>query len=139
MHPSLPSVSKDEGLRDVGHSMTIGNLILGVNSIPVSYLIHHDSLIQNATAIYYKMRQVFYYKMWQFYCKMWQLLQIATILLQNATVITNPCSVAFLMAPGIKGLKPYNNVIGYFFVKKNCYKKKYKIYAKKKKQKNDSY
>ena len=57
--------------------MSIGNLILGVNSFTFSYLIHYDSLLQNATAIllqnvtgvYYEMRQVFYYKMWQFYYK----------------------------------------------------------------------
>ena len=54
---------------------------MGVNSVTVSYLIHYDSLLQNATEIYYKMLQVFYYKMRQ-------LLQITTVLLQNATVIT---------------------------------------------------
>ena len=46
-------------------------------------------LSQNATEVYYKMRQVFYYKMQQFYYKMRQLLQIATVLLQNAAFITN--------------------------------------------------
>ena len=53
--------------------MSIGNLILGVNSVTVSYLIHYDSLLQNATTIllqnatevYYKMSQIFYYKMRQ--------------------------------------------------------------------------
>ena len=46
---------------------------MGVNSVTVSYLIHYDSLLQNATAILlqnatevcYKMRQVFYCKMRQ--------------------------------------------------------------------------
>ena len=38
-------------------------------------------LLQNATNVYYKMRQLFYYKMRQ-------LLQIVTILLQSGTVIT---------------------------------------------------
>ena len=64
--------------------MSIGNLILSVNSVAVSYLIRYDSLLQNATAnllqnatkVYYKMRQAFYYKMQQF-------------IIQNATVITN--------------------------------------------------
>ena len=50
--------------------MSIRNLILGVNSVTVSYLIYYDSLLQNtiaillqnATEVYYKMRQVFYYK-----------------------------------------------------------------------------
>ena len=51
-------------------------------------------LLQNATEVYYKMRQVFYYKMRQFYYKMRQLLQIATTLLQNATVITK-CDVYY--------------------------------------------
>ena len=76
--------------------MIIRNLILGVNSVTVSYLIDYESLLQNAAAIllqnatnvYCKMRQVFYYKMRQFYYKLRQLLQIATILLQNAIVIT---------------------------------------------------
>ena len=88
-----PPLSKDEGLTDIGHSMSIGNLILGVNSVTVSYLIHYDSLLQNATDIITKcdsycitkcdkMCQVFYYKMRQ-------LLQIATILLQSATFIIN--------------------------------------------------
>ena len=52
--------------------MSIGNLILRVNSATVSYLIHYDSLLQNATI----------------------LLQNATILLQNATVITK-CDVFY--------------------------------------------
>ena len=56
--------------------MSKGNLILSVNSVTNSYLIYYDSLLQNATELYYKMRQVF-------------LLQNATTLLQNATVITN--------------------------------------------------
>ena len=76
--------------------MSIGNLILGVNSFTFSYLIHYDSLLQNATAIllqnvtevYYKMRQIFYYKMRQLYYKMQQLLQVVITLLQHATVIT---------------------------------------------------
>ena len=38
--PSSPSLSKDRG-----------NLILGVNSVTVSYLMHYDSLLQNATDI----------------------------------------------------------------------------------------
>ena len=49
-------------------------------------------LLQNATKVYDKIRQVFYYKMRHFYYKMRQLLQIATIfykmgrLLQIATI-----------------------------------------------------
>ena len=81
-----PPLSKDKGLRDTGHSMSIGNLVLGVNSVTVLCLIHYDSLLQNVTKVYYKMRQVFitkcgsYYKMRQFYYKMRQFLQIATFI-----------------------------------------------------------
>ena len=78
--PPSPSLSKDEGIKNIGHSTSIRNLIFGVNSVTVSYLIRYDSLLQNATAIllqnatevYYKMRQIFYYKMRR-------LLQIATV------------------------------------------------------------
>ena len=38
--PSLPSA-----LRDIGHSMSIGNLILDAKSVTVSYLIHYDGLL----------------------------------------------------------------------------------------------
>ena len=56
--------------------MIIGNIMLGVNSVTVSYLIHYDSLLQNATAILLQNASAF-------------LLQKATVLLQNATVITS--------------------------------------------------
>ena len=70
--------------------------------ITVSYLILYGSLLQNAidiatkcdsnfisnaTKVYYKIRQVFYYKMRQ-------LLQNASILLQSVTVITK-CDVDY--------------------------------------------
>ena len=92
----FPPLSKDEKLKDIGHSMRMGNLILGVNSVTVSYLIRYDSLLQNVTAlllknareVYYKMRSVFYYKMRQFYYKMRPLLRNVITLLQNATVIS---------------------------------------------------
>ena len=77
-----------EGVQDIGHSMSIGNLILGVNSVTVSHLIHYDSLLQNAIEVCYKMCQAFYHKMRQFYCK----IRLVTIPLQNATVITK-CDV----------------------------------------------
>ena len=96
--PSLsPLLSKDEGLRDTGHIMSNGNLILGVNSVTVSYLIHDDGLLQNAADMITKCdshfitksdrvslqnASGFYCKMGQFCYKMWQLLQIAIILLQ---------------------------------------------------------
>ena len=53
--------------------MSIGNLIVVVNSAMVSCLIRCYSLLQNASGFQHKMR--------------W-LLQIVTILLQNVTVIT---------------------------------------------------
>ena len=73
--PPSPPLSKDNVLKDIGHIMSIENLILGVNSVTVSYLIHYDSLsqnptailLQNATEVYYKTSQDFYYKMRQFY------------------------------------------------------------------------
>ena len=91
----FPPLSKDEKLKDIGHSMSMGNLILGANRVTVSYLIRYDSSLQNATVIllknarevYYKMRNVFYYKMRQ-------LLRNVIILLQNATVISK-CDVYY--------------------------------------------
>ena len=64
--------------------MSIGNLILGVNRVTVSYLIRYDSLLQNATDIITKWDSYFitrcdsYYKLRRFYYKMRRLLQIAT-------------------------------------------------------------
>ena len=99
--PLPPLLSKDEALKNIGHSMSIRNLIFCVNSVTVSYLIRYDSLLQIATNVitkcnkyYYKMRQLFYYKMRQkfirkcdsfitkcdSYCKMRRLLQIATVI-----------------------------------------------------------
>ena len=102
--PPSPLLSKDEGLRDIGHNISIRNLILVASSVTVSYLIHHDSLLQNATDIitksdsylitkcgrsYYKMRQDFYYKLRRFHYKMRQLLQ-------NARFIIN-CSSTYIL------------------------------------------
>ena len=39
-----------------------------------------ESLLQNTTKVYYKMRQVFYCKMQEFHWKMWQLLKNATFI-----------------------------------------------------------
>ena len=106
-------LSKDEGLKDIRHSMTIGNLFLRASSVTVSYLIRYDSFLQNkmlqilsqnATAILLqqyitKCVRFFvtkcdsfitkcdsYYKLQQLYCKMRQLLQ-------NAMFITNCDSI----------------------------------------------
>ena len=88
--PPSTALSKDEELRDIGQSMSIRNLLLGVSSVTVSYLIHYDSLLQNATDIITKCDSYFITK-----CDRSLLqnasgfsLQIATISLQNATVIT---------------------------------------------------
>ena len=82
--PSLfPQLSKDEGLRDTGHIMSNGNLILGVNSVAVSYLIHYDGLLQNAADMITKCDSYFITKCVRF------LLQNGTVLLQNVTVTTN--------------------------------------------------
>ena len=79
--PPSPPLSKDEGLKNIGHSMSIRNLIFGVNSVTVSYLIRYDSLLQNATDVITKCDSYFITK-----CDR-SLLQNATVLLQNATVI----------------------------------------------------
>ena len=68
--PPSPPLSKDEALKNIGHSMSTRNLIFGVNSVTISYLIRYDSLLQSVTEVYYKMRQVFYYKIQRFYHKM---------------------------------------------------------------------
>ena len=54
--PTYSPLSKDEGLKDIGHKISIGNLILVINSVMVSYLICYNSLLQNAADVYYKMR-----------------------------------------------------------------------------------
>ena len=91
-----PSLVEVEGLRNIGHSMSIGNLIWGVNSVTVSYLIHYDSLLQNATVFITECGRYFITK-----CDKSLLqnvsgfvLQNVIILLQNATVITK-CDVYY--------------------------------------------
>ena len=93
--PSFP-LSKDEELKDIGHIISIGNLILGVNSVTFLYLIDYDSLLQNVTYIITKCGSYFITK-----CDISLLqnvsgflLQDTTILLQNATVITQ-CDVSY--------------------------------------------
>ena len=71
-----PSLSKDKALKNIGHSMSIRNLIFGFNSVTVSYLIRYDSLLQNTTDVITKCDSCFiakcdsYNKMRQFYYKM---------------------------------------------------------------------
>ena len=71
--------------------MIIRNLILGVNSVTVSYLIHYDSLLQNAIDIITKCDRYFITKCDKGLLQNASgfLLQNAIVLLQNGTVITN--------------------------------------------------
>ena len=78
-----------ERLKNIGHSMSINNLILGVNSVTVSYLIQYDSLLQNSTDIVTKCNSYFITKCYR------SLLENASgFLLQNATVLTK-CDVYY--------------------------------------------
>ena len=67
--------------------MSIRNLIFGVNSVTVSYLIHYDSLLQNATNIITKCDNYFITKRDRSLLQnaLGFLLQNASVLLQNAT------------------------------------------------------
>ena len=71
--------------------MSIGNLILGVHSVTVSYLIRYASLLQNATDIITKCDSYFITKCDKTLLQNASdlLLQNATVLLQNATFFTN--------------------------------------------------
>ena len=69
-----PRLPKQEILRDIEYSMSIGNLVRGVNSVTVSYLIRYDSLLQNATDTIRK-------------CDRSLLQNASDFLLQNATVL----------------------------------------------------
>ena len=70
--------------------MSIGNLILGVNSITVSYLTHYDNLLENVTDIIKKCDSYFITKCHRSLLEntLGFLLQNATVLFTNATVIT---------------------------------------------------
>ena len=69
-----PRLPKQEILRDIEYSMRIGNLVWGVNSVTVSYLIRCDRLLQNATDTIRK-------------CDRSLLQNASNFLLQNATVL----------------------------------------------------
>ena len=72
-------------------SMSIRNLIFGVNSVTVSHLIRYDSLLQNATDVITKCDSYFITKCDRSLLQNASdfLLQNATVLLQNATFISN--------------------------------------------------
>ena len=63
--------------------MSIENLILGVNSVVVPYLIRYDSLLQNATYTITKCNSYFIIKCDRFFITKF------TVLLQNVSYITN--------------------------------------------------
>ena len=89
--PSFPPLSKDEGLTNIGHSMSTGNLIWGVNGVTVSCLIHYDRLLQNATDVITKCDSYFIPKCYRSLLQIASgfFIQNATVLLQNLTIITN--------------------------------------------------
>ena len=76
--------------------MSVRNLILCVHSVAVPYLIHCDSLLQNAIGIVTKCDSYFITKCDRSLSQNVSgfLLQIATVLSQNATNITN-CDVYY--------------------------------------------
>ena len=83
--PPFPPPFKDEALKNIGHNMSIRNLIFGVNSVTVSYWIRYDSLLQNTTDPITKCGNYFITKYDSFitkcdsYYKMRRLLQIVTV------------------------------------------------------------
>ena len=93
--PPSPPLSKDEELKNIGHSTSIRNLIFGVNSVTVSYLILYDSLLQNATDVITKCESYFITKLDRDLLQNASvfLLQNATVLLQNATILLQNTTV----------------------------------------------
>ena len=116
LNTSVPTtlLSKDEGLKDIGHNMNIWNLILVVNSVTVSYLICYNSLLQNATDVITKCDSYFITKCDRSLLENASgfLLQNATVLLQNATVITN-CDNFVKKCDVYYKLRQYSNLYYY--------------------------
>ena len=90
-------LSKDKGLKNIGNSISIRNLIFGVNSVVVSDSIRYEILLQNAIDVITKWDSYFITKgdrsllenVLEFlFQNSTTLIQNATILLQNAKVIT---------------------------------------------------
>ena len=65
--PPSPPLSEDEGLKKIGHSMSIRDLIFGVNSVTVSDLTRCDSLLQDATDVITKCVRFFITKCDSYY------------------------------------------------------------------------
>ena len=85
-----PPLTKDEGLKNIVHSMSIRNLFFRVNSVTVSGLICYNSLLQNPTDVITEWNCYFITKRKRSVLQIASriLLQIATVLLQNAIVVT---------------------------------------------------
>ena len=92
-HPS-PLLSKDKRLRN----MNIGNLILVANSVTIPYLIHYDSLLQNATDITAKGDSYFITK-----CDR-RLLQNATGFLSQIRAVSTKCGDFIINAAVMKNV-----------------------------------
>ena len=87
--PPSPSLSKNEGLKNIGNSISIRNLIFAFNSVTDSDLICYDSLLQNATDVITKCDSYYITKRDRSLLQNVSgfLLQNVAVLLQNATVI----------------------------------------------------
>ena len=79
----FPPLSRDEGLKNVGYSMSIRNLVFGAIRVTVSYSIRYDSLLQNATDVIIKCDSYFITK-----CDRSLLQNALGFLLLNATVLS---------------------------------------------------
>ena len=84
--PPSPPLSKDEALKNIEHSMSIRNLIFGVKSVKVSYMIGYDSLLQMRQKFITKWVRFFitkcdvYYKLWQYTHKAcWHVKQVSVL------------------------------------------------------------
>ena len=83
-----PPFFKEEGLKNIGHSISIRNLIFSVNSVTVSDLICYDNVLQNATDVITKYNSYFVTK-----CSRSLLQNVSGFLLQNATVLLKNATV----------------------------------------------
>ena len=113
IHPRSHPFSKDEGLKGIGHSMNIGNLISGANSVAVSSLVRWELwlfVITKCDRYYYKMRQLFYYKMQQFYYKMWQFATVQSVSKKMSVIH----AVLIIMQPLRLQSKPEKSTVLFF-------------------------
>ena len=111
--PPSPPLSKDEVLNDIGRMMSIGNQTLGVSSVTVSYLIHYDSLLQNATYIITKCDSYFDAK-----CDRSLLQNGSGFLLQNVTALIKKCEFSQNATVLLRGRRGVGWVGQYQFLRK---------------------